>query len=283
MAEKIFKELEQINERPEPFEFYTADDLWTDEHTSAQMLSYHLNEDVDLSSRNAVFIDKSVEWIASRFNIGAGSKIADFGCGPGLYSTRLARRQASVTGIDFSKRSIEYAQGVAAGEGLNIRYVNQNYLEFETEDRFDLIIMIMCDFCALSPGQRKMLLEKFCKLLKPEGSILLDVYSIVSFKEREEKVFYEPNLLDGFWAPDKYYGFLNIFKYDNEKVILDKYTIIEPNRTKTVYNWLQYFTPDEIEMEFGECGLRIEQLYSDVAGTPYDRQSNEIAVVAKRL
>ena len=35
----MFKELEKINERPEPFQFYTASDLWTDEHTSEQMLS----------------------------------------------------------------------------------------------------------------------------------------------------------------------------------------------------------------------------------------------------
>jgi hypothetical protein len=30
----MFEELEKINIRPEPFEFYTASDLWTDEHTS---------------------------------------------------------------------------------------------------------------------------------------------------------------------------------------------------------------------------------------------------------
>ena len=65
----MFEELEMINERPEPFQFYTASDLWTDEHTSAQTLSYHLNEAIDLSSRNPQFINRSVEWIASRFNI----------------------------------------------------------------------------------------------------------------------------------------------------------------------------------------------------------------------
>jgi len=50
----MFEELEKINTRPRPFEFYTADVLWTDEHTSLQMLSYHLNSEVDLSSRNSV-------------------------------------------------------------------------------------------------------------------------------------------------------------------------------------------------------------------------------------
>jgi hypothetical protein len=51
----MFQELEGINSRPAPFEFYTASDLWTDEHTSEQMLSFHLNEEIDVSSRNAEF------------------------------------------------------------------------------------------------------------------------------------------------------------------------------------------------------------------------------------
>lgn len=276
----MFEELEAINKRPELFSKYTASDLWTDEYTSAQMLSFHLNEEIDVSSRNTGFINRSVEWIASRFSVGKGIKIADFGCGPGLYATRLARRQALVTGIDFSKRSIEHARQVAAQESLNIRYIHQNYLEFGTDDRFDLIIMIMCDFCALSPGQRKTLLENFHVLLKPGGRILLDVYSLNAFDQREAAAFYEANLLNGFWSPNKYYGFLNTFKYGKEKVMLDQYTIVEANRTRTVYNWLQYFSPEALQRELAACGFTVDTFYSDVAGTPYDPESNEFAVIA---
>jgi 2-polyprenyl-3-methyl-5-hydroxy-6-metoxy-1,4-benzoquinol methylase len=116
----MFDELEKINTRPRPFEFYTASDLWTDAHTSKQMLSFHLNEEIDVSSRKAAFIDRSVEWIVSYFNVGSGRRIADFGCGPGLYSTKLAQKQAVVTGIDFSKRSVQHAEEVAEREGLSI-------------------------------------------------------------------------------------------------------------------------------------------------------------------
>ena len=97
----MFRELEDINKRPAPFEFYTAADLWADEHTSKRMLSFHLNGEIDVSSRNTAFIDRSVEWIASKFEVRAGIKIADFGCGPGLYSSRLAQRGAELTGIDL--------------------------------------------------------------------------------------------------------------------------------------------------------------------------------------
>lgn len=279
----MFEQLEKINSRPQPFEVYTASTLWTDEHTSLQMLSFHLNGKIDVSSRNAAFIDKSVDWIASHFNIRAGMKIADFGCGPGLYAIRLAKKQPEVTGIDFSTRSIQYARETAISESLSINYINSDYLEFETDDRFDLIMMIMCDYCALSPAQRIKMLSKFHTFLKPGGSILLDVYSLKAFEQRAETTTYAVNLLNGFWSPNKYYGFLNTYKYEKAKVILDKYTIVEAERTRTIYNWLQYYDPVDLENEFAEHGLKVVNFYSDVAGSPYDRESREFAVVARKV
>ncbi|MDM8526129.1 methyltransferase domain-containing protein [Desulfococcaceae bacterium HSG8] len=278
----MFKNLEEINSRPEPFQYYTADLLWTDKHTSEQMLTFHLNESVDLSSRNINFIDRSVEWIVSHFGIDENTKIADFGCGPGLYTTRLAEKKADVTGIDFSENSVRYAKGVATQKGLHINYINENYLTFETEKRFDLIMMIMCDFCALSPGQRKTMIRKFYKLLAPGGSVLLDVYSLNAFNRKKEAAIYERNLLNGFWSSENYYGFMNTFKYEEEKVILDKYTIIEKSRTCVVYNWLQYFSQESLRREFEENGFKIERIFSDVAGKAFSPKSLEMAIVAKR-
>jgi len=65
----MFKELKEINARPSPFQFYTADELWTNEHTSKQMLEYHLNESIDVASRNRAFIERSVKWIVSFFEV----------------------------------------------------------------------------------------------------------------------------------------------------------------------------------------------------------------------
>jgi cyclopropane fatty-acyl-phospholipid synthase-like methyltransferase len=180
------------------------------------MLRFHLDPEIDVSSRNMCFIDRSVEWLVSRFNIGPGTKIADFGCGPGLYAERLARRHAAVTGIDFSQRSIEFARKTADREGLAVHYINRSYLDLETDSRFDLILMIMCDYCALGPAQRKKMLSTFHRLLEPSGSVLLDAYSLQAFSKRQEKALYEVNLLNGFWSPGKYYGFLNTFKYEKE-------------------------------------------------------------------
>ena len=64
---------------------------------------------------------------------------------------------------------------------------------------------------------------------------------------------------------------------------LNKYTTIELDRTRTVYNWLQYFTPEDLEKEFVEADFSVKGLYSEVAGTPHNRESNEFAVIANRV
>ena len=45
----MFHKLKEINSRPAPFQFYTAEELWTDEHRSEQMLEYHLPESMEFA------------------------------------------------------------------------------------------------------------------------------------------------------------------------------------------------------------------------------------------
>jgi SAM-dependent methyltransferase len=277
----VFDALQTINARPPLFGSYTASDLWTDEHTSKRMLEYHLDDRVAMASRSTAFIDRSVRWIVSHFGVDTHTTVVDMGCGPGLYTTRLARHGAAVTGIDFSRRSIHHAMETAAGQGLAIDYLCQDYLTFETDRRFDLALMIMCDLCALSPVQRRHLLGTLRRLLTDRGALLLDVYSLVAFARREETATYAYQLLDGFWSSERYYGFLNTFKYDDAKVVLDKYTVVEEERTRTVYNWLQYFSPDSLRTEFAEAGWKVESFHGDVAGAPYSDAGEEFAVVAR--
>lgn len=77
---------------------------------------------------------------------------------------------------------------------------------------------------------------------------------------------------------------MNTFKYPKEKVILDKYTIIERNGIQSFCNWLQYFSPDDLEVQISEFGLTIEEMDSDVAGTRFNPKSEEFAaVITKEL
>jgi SAM-dependent methyltransferase len=278
----MFSILKQIISRPKPFEVYTPDLLWNDEYISKQILGLHLDPSVEMVSRSFKFINRSVAWMISHLNISKGTLIADFGCGPGLYATRFAEQGALVTGIDISRHSIEYARKTALKKNLNIEYICQDYFNFETRKKFDLVCMIFCDFCAFSPVQQKKMLQKFKDLLAEDGAVILDVYSINRFNQRKEYSSHEYVKQGGFWSEGEYIGILNIFKYEAEKVILDKYTLIEKNRMRTFYNWLQFFNKKSLLKSFTENGFKIEAVYSDLAGLPYADDALEMAVVARK-
>ena len=276
----MFHRLEEITARPAPFQFYTARKLWTDPHIARQMLSFHLNGDIEAASRSGEFMDRSAWWIAETFSLGGGKRVLDLGCGPGLMASRLARLGAVATGVDFSPGSIEWARKAAEKEHLPVRYICADYLEEELAGGFDLIIMIMCDFCALSPVQRKALVRKFNNLLNPGGAVLLDVYSMAAFHEAAEKTEFGRNLMDGFWAPGDYWGFHSSFKYPDEKVTLDKYSIFAQGEDFVVYNWLQHFTPESLAAEF--TGFSSRRIVGDVAGGVYSSENGEFAIIAAR-
>ncbi len=154
---RMFERLDEICARPAPFGFYTGRKLWADPHIAKRMLSFLLNGEKDAASRSREFMERSALWIADSFRLDGGKRVLDLGCGPGLMASRLTRLGAVVTGVDFSPGSIEWAE--RDGKDLPVSYICADYLEADLPGKFDLITMIMCDFCALSPFQRKALVR----------------------------------------------------------------------------------------------------------------------------
>ena len=275
----LFERIEQIYERPAPFSSYTADDLWTDPHTSERMLEFHIDGETDLASRGTEFINRSVDWFSRLTGLAPGSRLLDLGCGPGLYSNRLASTGAEVVGVDFSERSIAYAEATA-DPAARPSYVLGNYLDVEVPGTFDVVLLAMCDYGALSPDQRAELLQRIRGWLRQGGRFIFDVYSTRSLDERKEGVTYARDLMDGFWSAEPYHGFHHTFVYRDERVILDKYEIIESHRSRTVYNWLQCFTEADLRAELEASALTIDATFGDLAGAPLTPDTREICVVA---
>jgi len=55
---------------------------------------------------------------------------------------------------------------------------------------------------------------------------------------------------------------------DADKAILDKYTIVETQRTWQVFNWLQYFESSEIVAGLAENGFETIEISPDFAAPP---------------
>jgi 2-polyprenyl-3-methyl-5-hydroxy-6-metoxy-1,4-benzoquinol methylase len=99
---------------------------WNDRDFSRRMLNERLSQKHDAASRRFEIIDSHVRWIHDRVLKGNPTRILDLGCGPGLYTNRLARLGHQCVGIDFSPASIAYAKGQVEEQSLECTYIQQD-------------------------------------------------------------------------------------------------------------------------------------------------------------
>jgi SAM-dependent methyltransferase len=279
----MFTELKALAARPTaPFCATTTQVLWTDPHTSQHMLGYHLDATNDIASRNTDFIDRCVAWLTGPIGVGAGTRLLDLGCGPGLYSNRLVASGAEVTGVDFSARSINHARETAPAEPNSPTYLHGDYLDVPIPGSFDVAIMIYCDFCALGPEQRGHLLDRVRSLLADGGRFIFDVHGLAALASHQQRASFTANPTGGFWSPDPYFEFTHSFVYETERVTLDKYHIVAADRTWTIYNWLQCYDVPALAAELGDHGFELTASLADLTGVPYPGEGEDFAVIATR-
>jgi len=214
--------------------------MWTDPHISRQLLDLHVDPDGDVASRSNAKIDLIVDWILSR----TGSetmKILDMGCGPGLYAEKFASHGHRVTGIDFSRTSIDYAVNAAGISGSGCEYRCGNYLDMDYVDEFDLVLLIYLDFCALLPRERDVVLRNVHRSLKDEGMFVFDV---VNGKNIEEKIL-KPSwdvCSSGFWKCEPYIVLNSGYHYANDKVLVNQHIVIDNRENIEKYLfWSTYY------------------------------------------
>lgn len=275
------KLIQQLQQKPEPF---TPGEplFWDDPHISAQMLKWHLNPESDAASRRPETIQRSVDWLAAELGLKAGESVLDLGCGPGLYAARLAEKGLRVTGVDYSRRSIDYARQYAAEHRLDISYRYQNYLTLEDENLYEAALLIYGDLCPLSPEQRRTLLGNVRRALKPGGHFVLDVTTRIHRKKYgNQNSWYA--LETGFWKPGPHLVLEEGFDYPEQSIFLDQAIVIEQNGTISVYrNWFQDYDRDTITAELLQAGFTVKSIWNDLLGTPFSDDTEWIGVVAQK-
>lgn len=265
---KLLKE----TENPIPYVKGT-DTMWTDAHISKKLLELHLNPNVGIASRTFEAIDDTVDMIDK--TIKPGSNILDLGCGPGLYAERLAKKGHYVTGVDFSKHSIDYARKERDKNLSNIHYINENYLNLVFENEFDLVMMIYCDFGALIPEERNSMIEIIRRALKPKGLFLFDSISEAAVKKVSFGTSWEI-AESGFYSPDPYICLNKSFHFPESKAILDQHIVIMENKSVKLYRfWNHYFSVRDVRQLFLSRGFsRITVIESLLKGDgPYNDSS----------
>lgn len=277
MMDKVFEYLK----KPEVYTESTSK-FWDDEHISKYMLEAHLNPNWEAASRKHDFIDRSVEWIEKIAPSETYKKVLDLGCGPGLYAERFATKGYLVTGLDFSKRSIDYAKQKALEKDLKIDYFYKNYIEIEYKESFDLITLIYCDYGALSYSNRVILLKKVYDAMKVGGKFILDVFTPKNYEGKCEGNTWYLNEGEGFWSPKTHLCIQSHYIYEGD-IRLNQYTIINEDGEANVYRvWDHYYTKNTITEELKKAGFSNIEIFSDVRGNFYDEESKTMCIVVEK-
>ncbi len=272
----------RITQRPEVFSYSDRRHFWDDEHISKNMLEAHLNPDWDAASRKHETIKKSCDWLVNLLKLDKKMKLIDLGCGPGLYCTNFYNHGLQVTGVDFSKRSIDYAKKYAQNNSMNIEYLYRDYLRLDYKDEFDIATLVLYDFTCFSPDDSKKLLSKVHSLLVKDGYFAFDIETPYSEKTHVEwrKWTRHDN---GFWKPCEYIELHQRLYYQSCNTRLDQHIIIEKNGDISDYRlWQRHYTLEEITKMLEDSGFIIKMVFSDLIGSTYEPKSKSIGIIAQK-
>jgi len=114
-----------------------------------------------------------LEFILNNFDKSIRKKdVLDIGCGGGLISELLAKKNANVTGIDENIYNIKQAREHVKMSSIKIDYKNQSLDTFykKNKKKYDLIL---CLEVLEHVNDVKKTLDKISELMKPGGTLIL--------------------------------------------------------------------------------------------------------------
>ena len=168
-----------LTRRPErPAPWAEGDNIpWHDPGFSARMLHEHLSQDHDAASRRGATIDRQVAWIHNALLAEAPTGVLDLGCGPGLYTERLAALGHRCVGVDVSPASIAFARARATTAGDRLRYVEGDVRNADLGHGYGLAMMLFGEFNTLPRADAAALLRRAHAALADGGILLLEPHT----------------------------------------------------------------------------------------------------------
>ena len=268
---------------PEPWR--EGDNIpWNDADFSRRMLREHLSQRHDLASRRSEKIDAHVDWIHYEVMCGAPSKILDLGCGPGLYSSRLARLGHHCVGIDFSPASIEYAREQAAEECLDCDYIHADLRSAEYGSDFGIAMLIFGEFNVFRPSDAERILKKAHAALSEDGVLLLEAHTIDAIREfgsrpaswyaTEGGIFSDsPHicLQENFWDADAAAATRRYFVVDISSGEVSRYA-----------QSLKAYTAEQYRMTLAKAGFEDVRFYASLTGSSGASQPDLLVISARK-
>jgi len=257
---------------------------WNDPDFSRRMLIEHLSQEHDAASRRFEIIEKHVRWIHDRVLKGNPTRILDLGCGPGLYTDRLAKLGHRCVGIDFSPASIAYAQEQAEEAGLECTYIQQDIRTADYGDEYGLVMSIFGEFNVFRPEEARGILEQAYRALVPGGFLILEPHRFEAVVKIGEQFPLWHSAEKGLFSAEPHL-YLQENCWDTEaKVAIQRYFIIDAATGAVTRHSssTQAYTDEEYRSLLAECGFGEVVFFSSLDGSQDSSAGYLMGVLAKK-
>lgn len=257
---------------------------WNDPAFSRRMLDEHLSQDHDAASRRFEIVDRHVKWIHDRVLQGDPTHVLDLGCGPGLYTSRLARLGHRCVGIDFSPASIAYARERAEEAGLDCTYIQRDIRTADYGDGYGLVMSIFGEFNVFRPREARAILEKAHGALVPGGFLLLEPHTFEAVLKIGKKPPSWYAAEQGLFSDQPHLCLHESFWDAEENVAIERYYIIDAATGAVTRHSssTQAYTKEEYRSLLAECGFGDVVFYPSLGGSPGGPEDDLMGVLSQK-
>jgi SAM-dependent methyltransferase len=272
-----------LHRNPKPEPWAEGEKIpWNEPGFSRRMLGEHLSQEHDWASRRAVTIQKHVDWIHRKVLFGRPSRILDLGCGPGLYTSRLAMLGHACTGIDFSPASIEYARDYSQKGHLRCSYQLEDLRKADFGSGYDLAMFIYGEFNVFTLQDARRILQKAHQAIQPQGSLLLEfhTFEVVRQMGLQAPSWYSSD--SGLFSDRPHLYLQENFWDEGRSVATMRYFIVD-TQTSQVTRYassMQAYTDKQYRELLEECGFQNIAFYSSLTGETDSAQTGLFAILA---
>jgi SAM-dependent methyltransferase len=251
---------------------------------SWRMLAEHLSQAHDAASRRFGTIDRHVAWIHRELLGGQPGRVLDLGCGPGLYTSRLARLGHECVGVDFSPASIAYARQQAEREGPRCTYHLADIRTADYGRGFDLAMQIYGEFNVFRPADARRILDKAGAALRPGGALLLEAHTFAAVQAlgKQPATWYSAER--GLFSDQPYLCLHEAFWDAEQAAATERYYVVDaPTGEMTPHaSTTQAYTDEGYRALLRECGFGEIAVLPALSGDAADATADLLVLVARR-
>ena len=248
---------------------------WHDPEFSRRMLAEHLSQSHDAASRRFDKIDDHVAWIHHVLLEGTPTKVLDLGCGPGLYTSRLARLGHECVGVDISPASVAYTSAEAEEHGLRCSYVLQDMRNADYGRGYGLVMLIFGEFNVFRPSDARTILEKAHAALSPGGLLLLEPHTFAAVREMGERDTHWYSADSGVFSDEAYLCLRESYWHPEHAASTERYYVVDAKSGGvTGYtSSMQAYTDEEYGGLLAEYGFGDVRFRASMGGDADERES----------